>query len=184
MAQGKKTFNLYCDMLSVFEQLPDAKAGQLIKHIFKYVNDQNPKTEDLLLKVAFEPIKNKLKLDLKKWEEKCEKNKENVLKRWNKKDSNVYERIPIDTKHTDKDKDKDKDIIINIVSFLNQLTGSNYKANTDKTIKQISARFREGFTLDDFKKVIKTKTLEWKGTDFEKYLRPETLFGTKVFFFL
>ena len=28
-------------------------------------------------------------------------------------------------------------------------------------------------------KVIDIKTIDWKGTDYEKYLRPETLFGNK-----
>ena len=37
----------------------------------------------------------------------------------------------------------------------------------------------EKFTVDDFKTVIDKKSREWLGTDMEKYLRPETLFGTK-----
>jgi hypothetical protein len=60
MAEGKKSFMLYSDMINVFEKLPNDKAGELIKHIFRYVNDQNPETDDLLLSVAFEPIKTKL----------------------------------------------------------------------------------------------------------------------------
>ena len=64
MAEGKKTFMLYADMIGVFEKLPDDKAGQLIKHIFDYVNDKNPETDDLLLNIAFDPIKAKLKRDL------------------------------------------------------------------------------------------------------------------------
>ena len=121
MAKGKNTFNLYADMIGVFEKLPDDKAGQLIKHIFKYVNDQDPETNDLILNIAFEPIKVKLKRDLVAWTEKCEKNTENIRKRWNKNDTTVYDRIPNDTKHTDKDKDKDKDkenYTVNDFSFL------------------------------------------------------------------
>ena len=38
---------------------------------------------------------------------------------------------------------------------------------------------REGFTIEDFKKVIDSKSGEWLNTDFEKYLRPATLFGGK-----
>ena len=41
------------------------------------------------------------------------------------------------------------------------------------------ARLNEGYSLDDFKQVIEKKVNEWKGTEMEKYLRPETLFGTK-----
>ena len=65
--KGKKSFLLYCDQQGLFRQLPDKEAGQLIKLIFSYVNDENPVIEDLLLKVAFEPIKLQLKRDLLNW---------------------------------------------------------------------------------------------------------------------
>ncbi len=66
-----------------------------------------------------------------------------------------------------------------IVDYLNQETGSRYKHTSKKTQSLIRARFNDGFTLDDFKKVIDIKTAEWKDTDMSKFLRPETLFGTK-----
>ena len=66
-----------------------------------------------------------------------------------------------------------------IVTFLNSVTGSNYRSTTDKTRKLIAARLAEGFTIDDFKAVITKKAKEWQGTDMAQYLRPETLFGTK-----
>lgn len=62
---------------------------------------------------------------------------------------------------------------------MNEKTGKSYKHNTEKTQRLIRARLNEGFDLEDFKKVIDTKTDAWLGTDMEKYLRPETLFGTK-----
>jgi len=68
--EGKKSFVLYTDQREVFDELSDQDAGRLIKHIFSYVNDENPITEDLLLKVAFLPIKTQLKRDLKMWDEK------------------------------------------------------------------------------------------------------------------
>ena len=66
-----------------------------------------------------------------------------------------------------------------IVDFLNSEANTNYRHTTNKTQSLIRARMKEGFTLEDFKQVISNKCNEWKGTDFEKYLRPETLFGTK-----
>ena len=66
-----------------------------------------------------------------------------------------------------------------IVDYLNLKNNSNYKYTTKKTKDCIKARINEGFTLDDFKKVIDNKINEWLGTNMEKYLRPETLFGTK-----
>lgn len=68
--EGKKSFVLYTDQREVFDELSNEDAGKLIKHIFSYVNDEDPITEDLLLKVAFLPIKTQLKRDLKMWDEK------------------------------------------------------------------------------------------------------------------
>ena len=80
MAKDKKSFLLYCDQQGVFNKLPDEIAGKLIKHIFAYVNDENPPCDDLLLSIAFEPIKTQLKRDLRKYEVYIEKQKENGAK--------------------------------------------------------------------------------------------------------
>lgn len=80
MAKDKKSFLLYTDQQGVFNQLPDEIAGKLIKHIFAYVNDENPLCEDLLLSIAFEPIKLQLKRDLRKYDEYIDKQKLNGLK--------------------------------------------------------------------------------------------------------
>jgi uncharacterized phage protein (TIGR02220 family) len=66
-----------------------------------------------------------------------------------------------------------------IVNFLNTKAGTKYHPTSAKTKKLIHARFSEGFKLEDFKTVITKKTDEWLNTDMAKYLRPETLFGTK-----
>ena len=79
----------------------------------------------------------------------------------------------------DIDKDIDKDNIKNIVFFLNDKAGKNFKTGTPKTKQLIKARFKEKFTLKDFYIVIENQCRDWLGTDMDKYLRPETLFGTK-----
>lgn len=66
-----------------------------------------------------------------------------------------------------------------IIEYLNIKSNSHYKYSTDKTQTLIKARIKDGFTLDDFKIVIDKKCEEWLGTDFEKFLRPETLFSNK-----
>lgn len=66
-----------------------------------------------------------------------------------------------------------------IVSILNDATGKSYRASTEKTRRLIHARWEEGFRTDDFKSVCESKSEEWRGTEMERYLRPETLFGTK-----
>ncbi|WP_157800942.1 phage replisome organizer N-terminal domain-containing protein [Bacillus solitudinis] len=77
--------------------------------------------------------------------------------------------------------DKEKDIpFIEIVNYLNQQAHKNYKYSTRKTKDLIKARWNDGFTLNDFKKVIDVKCKEWlNNNDMNNYLRPETLFGTK-----
>ena len=71
------------------------------------------------------------------------------------------------------------DIYSRVVNELNAICGTNYRATTGKTKRLIDARLNEGFTEDDFHIVIAKKASTWKGTEMEKYLRPETLFGTK-----
>lgn len=66
-----------------------------------------------------------------------------------------------------------------IIDYMNGKIGANYRYETNSTQKHITARLKEGYTLEDFQTVIDKKTAEWKGTDMEKYLRPETLFGQK-----
>lgn len=80
MAKDKKSFILYTDQSGVFNQLPDEIAGKLIKHIFAYVNDENPICDDLIINIAFEPIKQSLKRDLKRYEQYIEKQSLNGAK--------------------------------------------------------------------------------------------------------
>ena len=76
--------------------------------------------------------------------------------------------------------DKDKEnIYTSVIAYLNDKAGTKYRASTPKTQALIRARAAEGFAFDDFAIVIDKKCAEWLGTDMEKYLRPETLFGTK-----
>jgi uncharacterized phage protein (TIGR02220 family) len=88
------------------------------------------------------------------------------------KDSNIYSSSK-DEPHIDLKEFKE------IISYLNEKAGTKYRASGNKTQRLIKARFNNGFNIADFKKVIDTKTAEWSGTDMAKYLRPETLFGTK-----
>ena len=75
---------------------------------------------------------------------------------------------------------KDNIPYADIVDYMNLKSNSKYKSSTKKTKDLIKARYNEGFTLDDFKKVIDNKTAEWlNDPNMSKYLRPETLFGTK-----
>ncbi len=72
------------------------------------------------------------------------------------------------------------DAIKEVIEYLNSVLGTHYKDSTDKNKSLIRARLREGFTVDDFKVVIDKKSSAWlTDPQMQKYLRPETLFGTK-----
>lgn len=69
--------------------------------------------------------------------------------------------------------------VAEVVQALNEETGSRYRPTSKATMRHILARLREGFTVEDCKEVIRKKSVEWGGTEMAKYLRPETLFGSK-----
>lgn len=67
-----------------------------------------------------------------------------------------------------------------IISYLNQVVGTSYRPTSKETQKHIKARLNDGFTIDDFKQVIDNMAFKWlKDEKMNRYLRPETLFGTK-----
>ena len=68
MAENKSSFLLYRDIIHTVRKLSDNDAGQLFKHILSYVNDENPITDNILVDISFEPIKQALKRDLKRYE--------------------------------------------------------------------------------------------------------------------
>jgi hypothetical protein len=80
MAKNKESFILYSNIIHTISKLSDEQSGKLFKIILEYVNDKDPVVDDLLLQIAFEPIKQKLKEDLKKWEAICKRNSDNGLK--------------------------------------------------------------------------------------------------------
>lgn len=80
MAEGKKSFVLYSDLIHTVKKMPKDKAGELFLTILEYVNDEDPKIEDMVIDLVFEPIKQQLKRDLKKWNVYIEKQRENGLK--------------------------------------------------------------------------------------------------------
>lgn len=75
-------------------------------------------------------------------------------------------------------KKKDSPPYQEIIDYLNEKAGKRFKVN-EKTKAHINARVNDGYTLADFRAVIEKKVAEWRGTEMDKFLRPETLFGTK-----
>lgn len=83
----------------------------------------------------------------------------------------------------EEEREEEEEIDINIyssiINYLNKQANTRYRVNNKKTKTLIKARLNEGFTEDDFYKVIDNKVNEWANTDMNKYLRPETLFSQK-----
>lgn len=75
MAQGKKTFIFYSDWINMIREMPNEDAGELLKHVLSYVNDEEPISDNILVKMAFGHMKPMLKADLNKWDSIREKRK-------------------------------------------------------------------------------------------------------------
>ena len=91
------------------------------------------------------------------------------------KNKYIYSRENLDNTKENKKEIPYKEII----DYLNEKAHTKYRSTSESTKKHIRARYNDGYTIEDFKKVIDVKTKEWLKTDMEKYLRPETLFGSK-----
>lgn len=67
-----------------------------------------------------------------------------------------------------------------VISYLNLKAKKNFKVDTASHHKFIKARLKEGYVLEDFKNVVDIMVAKWKGTEYEQYLQPQTLFGNKM----
>ena len=118
MAENKKSFLLYCDLIHTVEKMEDEKAGQLFKHVLRYVNDKDPVTDDMLIELVFEPIKQQLKRDLEKYRKIVERNRANGRKGGRKKNPtepkkpNGLNGLPKNPSQTDSDNVSDTDSVI------------------------------------------------------------------------
>lgn len=162
MAKDKKSFILYVDQKDLWNKLPDDVAGKLIKHIYAYVSDENPESEDLIVNIAFEPIKQQLKRDLKLFEEKRVKRSEAGIaganKRW-QTIANDSKRIKPIAKIADNVNVNDNDIY-NIdyqalLDFVNKTFGRNFKVITDKVKRAYKKLLKDGYKKEDIINAIK-----------------------------
>lgn len=80
------------------------------------------------------------------------------------------------TKNNKKEKKDNSDACKEVIEYLNLKSGKAFTPTNAMTVKHISGRLNDGYTIDDMKKVIDIKVNEWKNTDYEKYIRPDTLF--------
>lgn len=94
-------------------------------------------------------------------------------------DTQEVQTIKTDIRKTDIDNNK---LLIckEVISYLNLKAKKNFKVDTASHQKFIKARLKEGYVLEDFKKVVDVMVAKWEGTEYEQYLQPQTLFGNKM----
>lgn len=171
-----------------FFKITNGRVSQIIKQLQKkgYIdikyNYKGKEITERLIKVKRPPypeVFNKLNTYLENDDRGIKYSKQGYLE--NAKDNNITtNNINNNNKEINKERKED---IESIVHYLNLTLGTKYR-ECPSTVKHINARLDEGYTLDDFFDVIDNKYEEWKDTDMEKYLRPDTLFGTKFDIYL
>jgi len=182
MAENKKSFIAYADWIDIFEELEDDEAGRLAKHLWRYVNDLNPSTDDRMVKVSFTTIRNTLKRDLLKYKNIIDRNRENGKKGGRPKKPSGLIGNPNEPKKADSDNDNVSDSVNESVSvsanvneekknktLLSQVDESTLD-HRDKEYYQIANSFMELFKSNLLELNISTKTLD--SAKFKTWINP------------
>lgn len=108
---AKKGVVMYYDLLEQLQDFTDEQFGKITRAMIKYDRDGiEPQFNDIQIKLAFNILKPTIDRNKQEYQEKCDKNRENINKRWKKQDTNEYDCIRMNTNYTDIDIDKDKEI--------------------------------------------------------------------------
>ena len=139
MAEGKKSFILYADLIHTVKQMPSDKAGELFLTILEYVNDENPEIKDLMVKLVFEPIKQQFKRDLekyndkkKKWSEAGKKSAKARSEKKNPTESTDVENVKI--------KSTDPTVNVNVNDTVNVNVNDNVNVNVNDNVNVIKEK--------------------------------------------
>ena len=183
MAEGKKSVLLYCDLIHTIEKMDDNTAGVFFKHYLRYINDLTPVTDNLVVDLTFESVKQNLKRDLKKWETRAERSRENGKLGGRPKKDNPEEpnglinnltepRKPDTVKDTVTVTVTDKVKGINTINtppakavvkidfdklllFINKTTGRSFKVFNNTLKTKYKARLKEGYTKEDIQTAVR-----------------------------
>lgn len=199
MSTEQKGFIVYKDLHAVVDELTDEQAGQLFKGMIAYSADGTEPKFDGVLKFVFIPIRQQMDRDSDKYDEKCEKNRENARKRW-ERNANGSERMRSDANYANTNTDTDTDtktetdtntesafkadnalsLSERIISYLNEKTGSQYRPTS--AVAKIQGLLDQGYTEADMRLVIDKKCADWLNDDnMREHLRPSILFRVDKF---
>lgn len=200
MAEGKKSFILYSDLISVVKKLvlKDREnntnyAGELFLHILMYVNDKEPVPVDFIVEMAFEPIKLSLKRDLQKYDKYIEKQRVNGAKGGRPKkptQTEITQPLITKPKKADSVSVSDNDSVITntntsptakgdinfdkLLSFINEKTGKCFRIINQTTRAKYKARLKDGYSQADIKNaIINACNDTYHKENGLKYLKPE-----------
>lgn len=190
----REYFCAFHSMTSAMRKLSDAEVGRLFRGLLHYSETGEQPTnlqgrEELL----FDVFSQQIDRERERYNDICARNKANriandkttrddssplVTTRHHSSQEKEKDKDEEKEKRKDEEKDKRNDNISRVFGLLNERTGKHFRA-VGQSRAHVNARFAEGYTLEDFETVIDKKCAEWLGTDMERYLRPETLFGSK-----
>lgn len=171
---GNKGFIIYYDNEIIVCRLSDSEAGKLFKSLFPYATEHiRPDFESSpALAMAFDVLSLAIDRNAEWYKEKCSKNRENNMKRWNKGNMTEYDRKQSDTteygrvpnkekdkekeKNKNKEKEKEKDNINyqQIADLYNETCVSFPRLTklSDSRKKAIRARLKQ-YSVDDFRRM-------------------------------
>ena len=197
----KSSFVLYTAYMAQIELLNMEQRGTLLTAIMSYSAWEELPEMDSVTQMAFAFIKADLDRDAEKYQKTCDARKEagklggrpkangfsekqtkakkpNGFSEKQKNPDNEYE---YDNEYDSKDNiSASKYPYKEVIDYLNARAGTKFKDKSKDTRSHIRARIDEGFTVDDFKKVIDGRIAAWKGdAKMNEFIRPSTLFGPK-----
>jgi hypothetical protein len=174
MAENKKSFVLYADLLQNIDHLTLKEKGILFTHLLEYVNDMRPILKDRLILTAWKPIERQLKRDLVKFEQvkvkRSDAGKESARIRALNKDKesltnptrvkSVEQDSTNPTVNVNVNENVNENVNVNeinstkLLSVFNSILGKKTRVIPDKANKQLTAALKAGYSKDDIVKAI------------------------------
>jgi hypothetical protein len=163
MAENKKSFVLYADLLQNIDHLTLKEKGILFTHLLEYVNDMRPILKDRLILTAWKPIERQLKRDLVKFEQvkvkRSDAGKESARIRALNKDkeslTNPTRVKSVEHSSTNSTVSVNDNVNVNVInstkllSVFNSILGKKTRVVPDKANKQLKAALKAGYSKDD-----------------------------------